>query len=57
MTFLDSLFSCNKFGDEFKSFIVLLDRNNKIRGLYNSISDGEIERLNVEIDILDLNNE
>ena len=57
INYLDSLFSCNKFGDEFKSFIFLLDRNNKIRGLYNSISDEEIERLNVEIDILDLNNE
>ena len=57
INYLDSLFSCNKFGDDFKSFIFLLDRKNRIRGLYNSISDEEMERLNVEIDILDLNNE
>jgi len=37
-----------------KSFILLLDKNNSIRGYFDSADRGEIERLDVEIDILKL---
>ena len=37
-----------------KSFILLLDKNNNIRGYFDSADRGEIERLDVEIDILKL---
>jgi len=37
-----------------KSFILLLDKNNNVRGYFDSADRGEIERLDVEIDILKL---
>ena len=40
-----------------KSFVLLLDRKNTLRGIYNIELQSEIERLNVEIDILKLENE
>lgn len=38
-------------------FLLLLDTSNNIRGIYRSLDQKEIERLNVEIDILKLENE
>ena len=37
-----------------KSFILLIDTKNNVRGYFNSTDRGEIERLDVEIDILRL---
>ncbi len=37
-----------------KSFILLMDNNNNVRGYFNSADRREIERLDVEIDILKL---
>ena len=37
-----------------KSFILLLDNKNNVRGYFNSADRREIERLDVEIDILKL---
>ena len=39
------------------SFILLMDDENNVRGYFNSTDRGDIERLDVEIDILKLENE
>ena len=39
------------------SFILLMDDENNVRGHFNSTDRGDIERLDVEIDILKLENE
>ncbi|MFL2996376.1 MAG: hypothetical protein ACJZ00_04460 [Cytophagales bacterium] len=53
---LDKLLKCYS-ANSLKSFVLLLDRKNTLRGIYNIELQSEIERLNVEIDILKLENE
>ena len=53
---LDKLLKCYS-ANSHKSFVLLLDRKNTLRGIYNIELQSEIERLNVEIDILKLENE
>ena len=53
---LDKLLKCYS-ANSLKSFVLLLDKNNTLRGNYNIELQSEIERLNVEIDILKLENE
>ena len=53
---LDKLLKCYS-ANTLKSFVLLLDKKNIIRGIYNIELQSEIERLNVEIDILKLENE
>tara|TARA_X000000368_G_C22866858_1_gene639062 strand:- start:110 stop:601 length:492 start_codon:yes stop_codon:yes gene_type:complete len=53
---LDRLLKCYS-ANSFKSFVLLLDKKNTLRGIYNIELQSEIERLNVEIDILKLENE
>ena len=50
---LDKLLKCYS-ANSLKSFVLLLDRKNTLRGIYNIELQSEIERLNVEIDILKL---
>tara|TARA_B100001996_G_C18495906_1_gene529510 strand:+ start:118 stop:612 length:495 start_codon:yes stop_codon:yes gene_type:complete len=54
---LNNLLKCYTSANTYKSFVLLLDNSNKLRGLYNIELQSEIERLNVEIDILKLENE
>lgn len=51
---ITDLSSCINNIEFSKSFILLLDSKNKVRGYFNSTERGEIERLEVEIDILKL---
>lgn len=51
---ITDLSSCISNIEFSKSFILLLDSKNKVRGYFNSTERGEIERLEVEIDILKL---
>ena len=53
---LDKLLKCYS-ANSLKSFVLLLDKKNTLRGIYNIELQSEIERLNVEIDILKLENE
>ena len=53
---LDKLLKCYS-ANSLKSFVLLLDKKNILRGIYNIELQSEIERLNVEIDILKLENE
>ena len=53
---LNKLLKCYN-ANSLKSFVLLLDRKNTLRGIYNIELQSEIERLNVEIDILKLENE
>jgi len=53
---LDRLLKCYS-ANSLKSFVLLLDKKNTLRGIYNIELQSEIERLNVEIDILKLENE
>ncbi|MBV20493.1 MAG: hypothetical protein CL870_05280, partial [Cytophagia bacterium] len=54
---IDNLLMCYSRNDTFNSFVLLLDKENSIRGIYNIELQSEFERLNVEIDILKLENE
>ena len=51
---LDKLLKCYSSDSKNKSFLLLLDKKNKLRGVYITDLQSEIERLNVEIDILKL---
>lgn len=51
---ITDLSSCISNIEFSQSFILLLDSKNKVRGYFNSTERGEIERLEVEIDILKL---
>ena len=53
---LDKLLKCYS-ANSLKSFVLLLDKKNTLRGIYNIELQSEIERLNLEIDILKLENE
>ena len=53
---LENFLKCYS-SNSYKSFVLLLDKKNIIRGIYNIELQSEIERLNVEIDILKLENE
>jgi len=53
---LDRLLKCYS-SNSLKSCVLLLDKKNTLRGIYNIELQSEIERLNVEIDILKLENE
>tara|TARA_B100002052_G_scaffold292655_1_gene314546 strand:+ start:316 stop:810 length:495 start_codon:yes stop_codon:yes gene_type:complete len=54
---IDELSSCMDIDVIENSFILLIDNENNLRGLYNSTDRKEIERLDVEIDILKLESE
>ena len=54
---IDNLLMCYSKNDTFKSLVLLLDKANTMRGIYNIELQSEFERLNVEIDILKLENE
>ncbi len=54
---LNEIRSCIEFLYYDEPLLLLLDTSNNIRGIYRSIDQKEIERLNVEIDVLKLENE
>ncbi len=54
---LDKLLKCYSIDNTYKSFLLLIDKKNKLRGVYKTDLQSEIERLNVEIDILKLEDE
>jgi len=54
---LEAFYNCNNLEGELSPFIVLLDKQNVIRGVYDPSNSEEIDRLNVEIDILGLSYE
>ena len=54
---IDKLSSCVDIDVIENSFILLIDDENNLRGFYNSTDRKEIERLDVEIDILKLESE
>ena len=54
---LDNLHKCYTSINTYNSFVLLLDKRNTLRGVYNTDLQSEIERLNVEIDILKLEDE
>ena len=56
-SFLESFYQCNNLEGELSPFIVLLDKQNVTRGLYDPSKSEDIDRLNVEIDILRLSYE
>ena len=56
-SFLESFYQCNNLEGELSPFIVLLDKQNVTRGIYDPSKSEDIDRLNVEIDILRLSYE
>ena len=56
-SYLEAFYKCNNLEGKLSPFIVLLDKQNVIRGLYNPSESEDIDRLNVEIDILRLSYE
>ena len=56
-SFLESFYQCNNLEGDLSPFIVLLDKQNVTRGLYDPSKSEDIDRLNVEIDILRLSYE
>ena len=56
-SFLEAFYNCNNLEGELSPFIVLLDKKNIMRGLYDPLISEDIDRLNVEIDILRLSYE